>query len=219
MAGMITVVVRLQDELPNHWPVMNQASLSSPTDAFYQTPPVTHTVMNLSGTQPAPMVDLSVVDVEWIPEDPTAGEWPSFRATVVNLGTADVLDPFWVELYIKPQPSEPPRWPSDHERGYCAGDCQTSPLRRRYVEQADTGGGTQEWSILFENLFEDPSPDFPQTGIYDVYVQVDVAFSHEDYDPYWGFYAEDNEGNNLWHGTLAMEKSQVYLPTILKGQP
>jgi hypothetical protein len=92
-------------------------------------------------------------------------------------------------------------------------------LRRRYVEQADTGGGTQEWSILFENLFEDPSPDFPQTGIYDVYVQVDVAFSHEDYDPYWGFYAEDNEGNNLWHGTLAMEKSQVYLPTILKGQP
>ncbi len=221
--GEINVAVRLADRLPNHWLITNQAELSNPAGDPYQAA-VTHIAMNghFSGTEfvPDPIVDLAIVDVHWAPTEPGAGEWPTFFATIVNSGTADAQDPFWVELYIKPSPSNPPTRPKDHDRGYCLGDCSTPPYRRRYVEQVVGGLAVDSSTVVrFENLHEDPSPDFPGVGAYDIYVQVDVSFSDPAYHPYWGFYAEDYENNNIWHGSLLIGQSRRYLPVIYRGAP
>lgn len=221
--GEITVSVKLADRLPNHWPVTNLADLSSPAGGSYQAA-VTHTVMNghFSGSEfvPDPIVDLAITDVHWMPAEPAIGEWPTIFATIVNRGTADAQDPFWVELYIKPSPSDPPERPKDHDRGYCLGDCSAPPYRRRYVEQVINGLAKNGSTVVrFENLHEDPSPDFPGEGAYDVYVQVDVSFSDPAYHPYWGFYPEDYESNNLWEGSLLISQSRMYLPVIFRKAP
>jgi uncharacterized repeat protein (TIGR01451 family) len=221
--GEITASVRLTDRLPNHWLVTNRANLSNPAGDPYQAV-VTHTVMNghFVGPEfvPDPILDLAITDVYWVPSEPGAGEWPTFFATIVNSGTADAPDPFWVELYIKPSPSDPPEWPNDHDQGYCLGDCTAPPYRRRYVEQISDGLAMDGSTVVrFENLDEDVSPDFPAKGAYDIYVQVDVSFSDPAYHPYWGFYPEDYETNNIWAGSLFIEQGRTYLPVILRGAP
>lgn len=219
--GEITVAVRLADRLPNHWLVTNVANLSNPAGDPYQAV-VTHTVMNghFVGPEfvPDPIVDLAITDVHWVPSKPEAGDWPTFSATIVNSGTADALDPFWVELYIKPSPSDPPKGPYDHDGGYCLGDCTSLPYRRRYVEQVPGGLAMDSSTVVrFENLYEDLSLDFPAIGAYDIYVQVDVSFSDPDFHPYWGFYPEDYEDNNIWPGSLFVDYAHSYLPQILRG--
>lgn len=221
--GQITIVVELANRLPNHWLLTNLAALSNPAGDPYQAL-VTHTVMNghFSGSEfvPDPIVDLAITDVHWVPAEPGAGQWPTFFATIVNSGTVHAEDPFWVELYIKPSPSDPPERPNDHDRGYCLGDCTVPPYRRRYVEQVVDGLAVDGTTVVrFENLNEDPSPDFPGVGAYDIYVQVDVSFSDPAYHPYWGFYAEDYETNNIWEGSLLIEQSRTYLPIISRGEP
>jgi uncharacterized repeat protein (TIGR01451 family) len=220
--GEIAVAVKLADRLPNHWLVTNQAELSNPAGDPYQAA-VTHTVMNgyFSGSEfvKDPIVDLTITDVHWEPSEPEAGEWPTFFATVVNSGTADALDPFWVELYIKPFPSDPPQRPNDHDRGYCLGDCTAPPYRRRYVEQVDGLAIDGSTVVRLENLYEDVSPDFPAVGAYDIYVQVDVSFDDPIYHPYWGYYPEDYENNNIWHGSLLIAQARRYLPIIYRGAP
>jgi uncharacterized repeat protein (TIGR01451 family) len=221
--GQITIAVELANRLPNHWLLTNLAALSNPAGDPYRAL-VTHTVMNghFSGTEfvPDPIVDLAITDVHWVPAEPGAGQWPTFFATVVNSGTADAEDPFWVELYIKPSPSDPPERPNDHDRGYCLGDCTAPPYRRRYVEQVVDGLAVDGSTVVrFENLHEDPSPDFPGVGAYDIYVQVDVSFSDPAYHPYWGFYAEDYETNNIWEGSMLIDQSRTYLPIISRGAP
>jgi uncharacterized repeat protein (TIGR01451 family) len=221
--GEITVAVRLAERLPNHWLVTNLANLSNPAGDPYQAV-VTHTVMNghFDGSEfvPDPIVDLAITDVHWVPSEPGAGEWPTFFATIVNSGTADAPDPFWVELYIKPSPSDPPQWPNDHDRGYCLGDCAAPPYRRRYVEQIPDGLASDGSTVVtFENLYENVSPDFPAIGAYDIYVQVDVSFSDPAFHPYWGFYPEDYESNNIWAGSLFIEQARAYLPIIFRGAP
>jgi uncharacterized repeat protein (TIGR01451 family) len=220
--GEITVAVRLADRLPNRWLVTNLADLSNPAGDPYQAA-VTHTVMNghFSGSEfvPDPIVDLAITDVHWVPSEPGAGDWPTFFATVVNSGTADALDPFWVELYIKPFPSDPPQGPKDHDRGYCLGDCSAPPYRRRYVEQVSGLPIDGSTVVRFENLFEDVSPDFPAVGAYDIYVQVDVSFSDPIFHPFWGYYPEDYEGNNIWYGSLLIGQARRYLPIIFRGAP
>jgi uncharacterized repeat protein (TIGR01451 family) len=226
--GEITIAVQLADRLPNHWIISNAASLSNPAGDPYQAV-VTHTVMNgsFSGSEfvPDPIVDLAITDVHWVPSDPEAGEWPTFFATIVNSGTVDALEPFWVELYIKPSPSDPPQGPKDHDQGYCLGDCTDPPYRRRYVEQVPDGLAMDGSTVVsFENLYddelEDDNPaDFPAIGAYDIYVQVDVSFSDPAYHPYWGFYPEDYESNNIWAGSLVIEEARRYLPIILRGAP
>ncbi len=177
-------------------------------------PLITHTVMNSEGGKPVPMVDLIVSDIYWVPSSPSAGISPRFYATVSNVGTADAEGSFWVELYIKPHPSQMPWGPADHDRGYCLNDCAT--LRPHYV--GDVPGGLaagHDVLVPFENL--EPSPDFPAEGTYDIYVQVDVAFGQDNY--YWAEYAEDDENNNVRQETLILGPSRVYLPLVLKNRP
>jgi uncharacterized repeat protein (TIGR01451 family) len=219
----ITIRVQLDERLPNNWLITNEASLSNPAGDPYQGV-VTHTVMNyVPGTDPPvlkPMVDLEITKVDWEPRNPVAGEWPTFYATVVNAGDADAVDPFWVELYIKPSPSEPPTGPKDHDRGLCLDDCLQDNYRRRYVEQISGLSADGSTVVTFENLDQNKTPDFPQEGTYDIYVQVDVSFDDPAYDPYWGFYAEDDEDNNLWQRKeMQIEKGKVYLPIIFKLAP
>ncbi len=219
----VSVVVQLDDPMPNHWIVTNRASLDSLEGYPYHTPVITHPVMNLSGGQLVPMVDLAINDVNWQPLQPTSGTWPVFTATVTNLGDADAEDAFWLALYIKPQGAEPPEWPYDHDQGYCLNACST--VRRRYVEQVPSLAAGSSVEIPFLNLDEDPSPEFPATGSYEIYIQVDVAFGSD--NPYWGSIAEDDEKNNIWHGLMTIppggpepnEPPKAYLPIILKGSP
>ena len=219
--GEKTIVVRLADELPNNWLVSNRASLYSPERMPYHSEVITHTVMNYLGPNPKPMVDFSITDVHWSPSNPVSGTWPSFYATVVNAGTADATLPFWIALYIKPSPSDPPEWPSDHDRGYCLENC--TKLRPQYVAYIRELGEGESAPVAFQYLNQDVSPDFPASNAYDLYLQVDVAF--EDDNPYWGIYPEDNEYNNLWQGYLYIPETSngppwmVYLPILYKNLP
>ena len=216
--GEQQIVVQLNDPLPNNWPVTNQASLYSPEGTPFHTPVITHTVMNYSGTEPKPMVDFVITDLTWQPLHPSAGTWPRFYATVANAGTADADTHFWVALYIKPEPSEPPKWPYDHDRGYCLNDCATlRPSYLGYVGQLAAGESTL---VAFENLYLDDSPDFPASGGYDLYLLADVAFEGDNL--YWGIYPEDKEYNNLWQDFMLIQAAgppSVYLPMIYKHLP
>jgi uncharacterized repeat protein (TIGR01451 family) len=227
-SGEIEIAVQVNEPLPNNWLVTNQAALYSPEGEPFHTPVVTHTVMNLDeGGLPVDMVDLTIADLSWQPFTPPAGAWPSFSATVANVGTADVLpvgDPavgFRLALYIKPSPSEPPLWPADHDWGYCLDGCATlRPSYVGYVEQLPAGAETV---VLFQpQVPSDPlAPDFPAEGVYDVYAQVDLAFAGDDL--YWGRYAEDNEANNIWQGIMVLgalpTDNNVYLPMIFRNAP
>jgi uncharacterized repeat protein (TIGR01451 family) len=224
-AGEVEITVQLNDILPNNWLVTNQAALFSPEGDPFHTPVVTHTVMNLDpGGEPLGMVDLTITDLYWEPAFPIADMWPRFYATVANIGTADA-DPlpdemgFWLSLYIKPDPSDPPLWPVDHNRGYCLDDCTT--LRPSYVGYVSQLSAGQERVVSFESIDQDPSPDFPAAGTYNIYAQADLAFGAD--NPYWGRYPEDNEANNILQDTLVLSAlsgdNNVYLPMVFRGAP
>jgi uncharacterized repeat protein (TIGR01451 family) len=228
-AGELEIVVQLDDILPNNWLVTNQAALFSPEGDPFVTPVLTHTVMNLDGGgQPLGMVDLTITDFYWQPATPSAGVWPRFYATVANIGTADAVPladslGFWLALYIKPDPSQPPLWPVDHNRGFCLEGCTiTRPAYVGYITQLPAG---QERLVSFEYIAQDPSPDFPAEGTYGIYVQTDLAFDNPlgiD-NPYWGRYPEDSEANNIWQGTMHLgplpSDNNVYLPMVLRSAP
>jgi uncharacterized repeat protein (TIGR01451 family) len=214
--GQIQIVVQLKDVLPNNWPVTNQASIASPEASPFGSNVVTHTIMNMSGTEPAPMVDFIVENIRWEPEEPVAGSPLDFYATITNQGTADAGSPFWLAaaLYIKPSPSEPPAGPSDHDRGYCLNGC--SILRANFIDYVPNLAQGESWEVKFEDLEADPL--FPAADIYDIYVQIDVAFGSAEYDLNWGLYPEDDEFNNLGHKVLVIPLTPgsptIYLPLI-----
>jgi uncharacterized repeat protein (TIGR01451 family) len=214
-SGQKTIVVQLNDPLPNHWVVTNQATLSSPQDDPYHSEVISHTVMNLTGGEPEPIVDLAVTNVRWEPSEPLIGNWPKFYATVINSGTAGTLTDFWMALYIKPQPSDPPWGPADHDRGYCLNNCQQTRYNYLgYISSLELG---QSKEVPFLYLSDDPSPDFPGLGFYDVYAQVDVAFAAD--NAFWGKLPEDYESNNIWYKSLNIPKAKIRLPIIFKQTP
>jgi uncharacterized repeat protein (TIGR01451 family) len=172
-------------------------------------------------------VDLAITDLVWEPAATVAGMWPTFCLTVTNIGNADLDAPpegevgFWVELYIKPSPSEPPQWPSDHDWGYCLDGCTIT--RTQYVRDFNQPllVGEEAGGLCFEpQVPEDPTAlDFPVAGTYDVYAQVDVAFEGD--SVYWGRYSEGNEDNNVVQNSMVLINAdyQVYLPLILRSAP
>ncbi|MCL7453455.1 MAG: hypothetical protein M8467_10460 [Anaerolineae bacterium] len=215
LTGEIQIVVQLDDPMPNHWPVTNEASMSTLEGGLRDTPVLTHTVMNPEGTG---MVDFVVERIGWEPAQPRVMSDSRFTATLTNQGTVDAAEPFWVALYIKPQPSETPESPADHDRGYCLYDCTT--LRDHYVAyvwRLDAGASTL---LTFESL--EPDPEFPSLGCYDIYVQADVAFDTPDFNYYWGLYPEDYETNNILHQTLCIGQDgppRVFLPIVSRKSP
>jgi hypothetical protein len=170
------------------------------------------------------MVDLTLTDLTWEPATPLAGTWPRFKATVVNSGTLDALPwadgvAFRLELYIKPAPSDPPLWFSEHDDGYCLDSCVIT--RTNYVEDISQLLAGESLEVWFENLDQDPSPVFPAEGTYDVYVQVDVAFTGDDL--YLGRHEESNEENNILSDSITLiaftPDHRAYLPLVLRGTP
>jgi uncharacterized repeat protein (TIGR01451 family) len=172
-------------------------------------------------------VDLAITDLVWEPAATVAGMWPTFCLTVTNIGNADLDAPpegevgFWVELYIKPSPSEPPEWPSDHDWGYCLDGCTIT--RTQYVRDFNQAllVGEEAGGLCFEpQVPGDPTAlDFPVAGTYDVYAQVDVAFEGDSL--YWGRYSEGNEDNNVVQDSMVVFDAdyRVYLPLILRSAP
>jgi uncharacterized repeat protein (TIGR01451 family) len=216
--GGETIIVQLQDELPNKWPITNQASLYSPEGDPFHAPMVIHHVKNMSGTEPAPMVDLTVQDLRWTPEEPLATEPVEFCVTIVNSGTLDADEYFFAELYIKADPSDPPEWPSDHDQGYCLNGCAIT--RPDYIWYGPVGGLPAGSSG--DVCFAGEDVIFPDAEVaYDIYVQIDVA----DENPYWGRYAEADEGNNLTASSYTTpvdpgpDEPRMYLPAIYKNAP
>jgi len=205
--GEIVIVARLQDSLPGNWPITNRAAFHSSSGPSAFTPLITHR------TPRAPAVDLTAQNVRWQPDNPAAGSPVEFYATIANAGRLDAGE-FWLELYIKPWPSDPPSRPADHDYGYCLNNCQT--LRPDYtllVSNLPAGFGS-------EFHFVDSEPKellFPENGMYQVCVQVDVAFGSD--NPYWGHYPEEDESNNLVCQTLSIGTPTVYLPLITKHAP
>jgi hypothetical protein len=227
-SGEVEITVKVNEPLPNNWLVSNQAALFSPEGEPFHTGVVTHTVMNLDdGGLPVDMVDLAITGLMWEPSTPPAGIWPRFCMTVTNVGTADALPlpdelGFWLSLYIKPNPSDPPLWPSDHDWGYCLDGCATvRPSYVAYVAQLPAGGQVQDVCFQPQAPTDPLAPDYPAQGVYDVYAQVDLAFDGDNL--YWGRYAEDSEANNLVQGIMILgdlpTENNIYLPLIFRSAP
>jgi hypothetical protein len=216
--GEIQVLVQINDPLPNNWPVTNQGSLFSPEDEAEHTPVLTHIVQNVDeGGGHIFYPDLRVDSVRWTPSGPDVCGLMDFYATISNIGTEPATDGFWVSLYIKPWPSQPPTGPSDHDYGYCLDGCMTTrPAYIFYISDLAAGASTE---VPFVNLQADPN-GFPGNGIYDVYVQVDMAFSGPGYSPYWGALTEENEFNNILDsGALSCGTPQpiIYMPIVFRN--
>ncbi len=227
--GTVPFEVVVNSEVPpNTTHITNEVKIDYPPmiDAYDQTivDPFTedneYKFSNPLGLQ----VDLTIGDPVW-PAMSLEGMWPQICISVINTGAANALQGFWVELYIKPAPSEPPQWPSDHDWGYCLYDsdpeCTTlhRPSYVGYIDQLLAGEDPREVCLIPEAPVDPLAPDYPAVGTYDVYAQVDVAFAGDDL--YLGRYSEGNETNNLAQGTLTVMPSDtsIYLPVILRGAP
>ncbi|MGD8626553.1 MAG: hypothetical protein PVJ34_18585 [Anaerolineae bacterium] len=211
-AGEIQVLVQVSDPMPNNWPVTNRAIIHSPEDEAEHTPIVTHTIVEPGIVYP----DLQVDSVRWEPSSTESCGLMDFYATISNPSTQPVTGGFWVSLYIKPWPSQPPEWPSDHDYGYCLDGCVTTrPSYIFYVSDLAAGTSTE---VPFVNLQADPN-GFPGDGLYDVYVQVDVAFSGPGYNNYWGALPEEDEFNNILDGgTLNCGGPPIiYMPVVYRN--
>jgi uncharacterized repeat protein (TIGR01451 family) len=169
-------------------------------------------------------VDLIPTDLVWNPAVPEEGTWPQFCVTVVNSSTIHAIPTleqlvFWVELYIKPAPSDPPVWASEHDWGWCLGD-GCSIQRDEYTADISQllAGASKEVCFQPEVPLDPLALDYPADGTYDVYVQVDVAFGLA--SPIYGCFLEANEENNILHRTLTVgTTARSFLPLIFKGAP
>ncbi len=205
--GEIEIVVQLNDPLPGNWPITNRAGFHSSSGPSSYTPLVTH------WTSSAPAADLAARNVRWVPAEPVAGSPVDFYARVANLGRTDA-DQFWLELYIRPGPADPPDGPADHDQGYCLNGCAIT--RPDYVLWIDNlPAGTESEFHFVDSGARDLL--FPGDGPYLVCVQVDVAFAGD--NPYWGHYPEEQENNNIVCQEISIGTPTVYLPLVTKNAP
>jgi uncharacterized repeat protein (TIGR01451 family) len=208
-SDQIEIVVQVSSaEMPNHWPISNEASLTTAEAAIATTPLITHTVI----LPPAPRVDLVVQGLTWEPKRIIAGSAISFRAVIANQGTLAAGRTFWAELYVKPWPSSPPTGPSDHDYGFCLENCTV--LRHGHAQDIASLGAGATALADFESCLAGTYALPP--GKYDVYVQVDTAYGFPDENPYWGMFAEEWESNNLYRTTVTIEPGGAYLPMVFK---
>jgi len=182
--------------------------------APYASNLVQHTVVNPPDVH---LPDLTIDDIQWQPAEPWANTLTYFDVTVRNEGVIDLDGYFWVELYLKPFPSAPPQYPSDHDQGYCLNSC--NDLRADYVQLVS---GLLPAGTSFTVPFSGTQLLFPTGGYYDIYAQVDIAFSSAEFNPYWGHIPEEREDNNMHHETVLVKGDGVegwfaFLPIIMKG--
>jgi uncharacterized repeat protein (TIGR01451 family) len=202
--GTVGYSVVLTDPLPGGWLIQNRASIDSNEGGLRYSNWVTHTVV-MQG--PDFVVDEITID----PACPSPGEPVTCQVTVRNQGTYGATDPFWVELYVKPWPSDPPDGPEDHYLGYCEDEGCTI-TRMAYIEQLPELGQGATYVVPFDDGLTWPGP-----GPYDIYAQVDVAFDGPEYRV-WGAIAEEDETNNI--GQISpCHRPRVYLPMMYKRSP
>ncbi len=211
--GEINVTIELNDVLPSKWLVTNDLTLASPSGADWHTPLVTHVVTNPGMALP----DL-IIEGFWLePSAPAEGEPLDIHAVISNAGTLNAGTYFWVSVYFKPAPGDPPEGPSDHDMGYCLNNCTTlRPQHLYYVDRLAVGESKE---IVFMSV---PGQElsFPADGFYDVYVQIDMAFDDPHYNEYWGVHVEANEYNNILHKRVIIGASRtIYLPLIFRYGP
>ncbi len=210
-AGQAQLAIQLADIIwPKDWVVTNQAVLES-VNLPVQTSNVVSHVVSMPGQQ---YPDLVIDDIKWNPTTPQIGAPVQFHVKVANRGDVGVSTPFFIELYIKPAPSTPPTSPSDHDLGYCVGDC--SVPREDFVEAMAALPVSQDLDDGFWVIFSGSEGQlvFPSVGDYTVYAQIDVAFSGDDYHALWGAQAESNETNNIRAKGLHVGPPRIYLPVI-----
>ena len=214
-AQAIQIIVQLADALPSNWPVTNQVSLACAEGGPYDSNIVQHTVVNPPDVH---LPDLTIDDIQWQPTQPVTNTPTDFEVTVRNQGVIDLNGYFWVELYIKPFPSDFPQYPSDHDQGYCLNGC--NDLRPDYVQLVS---GILPAGASFTVPFSGAQLVFPASGYYDIYAQADVAFTSAEFNPYWGHIPEETEDNNMLHkmvhirgGGGACQACRAFLPIILK---
>jgi uncharacterized repeat protein (TIGR01451 family) len=205
-SGVVGFAVMVDDPLPGGYVLENDAWLSS-SECAVVSDLVVHTTF-IEGP------DLIVDDITLNEDCPEAGDDVSFDVIVRNVGTGDAPDPFWVEIYVKPWPSEEPDGPSDHDQGYCVGDC--SQPRLNYIEYLPALNEGGQYLVTFG----DTQPlIFPAEGKYDIYVQADV-YDEDDPASYpdWGRHAEEDESNNIGHMTVTTcGVPPIFMPIVLSG--
>jgi uncharacterized repeat protein (TIGR01451 family) len=211
----IEIVVQLADVLPNNWPVTNQADVNSDQGPGRRSAVVTHTTQYEPGT---PLVDLVVTNLRMQPANPEAGHPVSFFVDVANMGDADA-GAFWVELYVRPSPSDPPARANDHEGGFFPIGGGAGRLEYTWNPSglASGMGATLSFPRPGYTWSDLPFP-YPDTQ-YDVYVQVDVAANVPPDNAYWGIYPEDEEANNIVHLTYTtppVDDGRIFLPLVAK---
>ena len=210
-AGQAQLTIQLADIIwPKDWVITNHAVLESVNLPAQTSNVATHVVSMLGQQYP----DLVIEDIRWKPLTPKIGEPVQFRVKIANRGNVDVSTPFYIELYIKPAPSTPPTSPSDHDQGYCVGDC--SAPRVDFVEAmaALPVGQDLDDSFWVTFLGNEGQLVFNKAGDYTIYAQIDVAFSGDGFHSLWGAHAESNERNNIRAQTLHVGPPRIYLPVI-----
>jgi uncharacterized repeat protein (TIGR01451 family) len=190
--GSLEFVVQIASDtiFPGDAQLANYASFGSLQGWVTDSISVTHPIASpLTDT-----ADLVVESIRWTPTKPYANSTVKFYVTIANRGELDAVDPFWVELYVKPSPSKAPLRAGDHDYGYCLNGCSTT--RSDFVQKiAHLPAGDS-----LEVPFDGPQLAFSPAGTYDVYAQVDVSWDppgRPTYHPYWGYYIESKESNNV----------------------
>ncbi len=175
--------------------------------------------------------DLVIRNISSLPSQIQQNSTLHIEADVVNEGVSPavawdhvITSSRWMalELYAKPagfvQPG-PPQNPQDHVGGWCATNetpCPSASQRGAYL-----GFILPPVYPLDED--ESTRPAFntalAQTGVYSIYMQVDVA---NPTDPSYGRVQEADEDNNvvfLGQVRVAEKLLRVYLPLVLKKHP
>ncbi len=140
-----------------------------------------------------PKPDLTIVDISWYPDAPVVGTTTTLTVVIQNIGVADVLQPFWVDLYISPTQVPTVNLPFNEasEDGYGMAWEVTSPLPMRPGQQI-----TLTSEQVPEGFSRWPG-HFPQDGEIVIYALVD-SYDDPDRVDHHGNVWESNEGNNLY---------------------
>lgn len=200
--GVAGFAVVVDDPMPGGFGIDNIANLTSNECSVLSN----HTVHTTVIEGP----DLVIDEITIVPDCPDPGDAVTYYVTVRNQGTEDATEPFWVEIYVKDQPSNPPVGPSDHDYGYCLDGCTIT--RTQYVELLPPLAKDETYVAPFD----DEGLIYPTGGPFDIYAQVDVAFDGEEYHPDWGSIPEEDESNNIGQA-VGCGRPRIYLPVIQRA--
>jgi hypothetical protein len=149
------------------------------------------------------MPDLIITRVSFDTPNIVAGQSFQFSVVVHNQGRANTAhgsapDWFTVEVYIKDSsfiPLGPPTDPLDHAGGYCSNGSVNCASGTPYPEHVNFFGNLEPG----ESRETEFTLTFPDSEVYDLYVQVDTTWEADGYTGQpWGQHLEESEDNNVF---------------------